>query len=602
MSRHALALFALLGACGIKAPPLAIAEVDVVQSELNADAVAGVSDPALRGLLHRHWEAVMARSPRWATRLGDHRFDAQLGDPSPQAREAWEAAQRQFLADAKALDASALGERDAVTHALFVEKLERDVDEQVCGFHRWSVSPRINPYVGLSDLPMILPVDSEERAANQLSRYRQIPAVVDAEIADLRGGLAEGLVANAASVQLVVDQVGAEIDKPLEVWPLWDVVTEAHLPPDRAERFAADVTAVLSEEVRPAFERYVAFLRDEVLPEARPQGREGLGALPDGPACYEVLVRKYTTLPAATAEDRHQAGLEALRGIHGEFRELGEKVFGTDDLATIFAHLRTDEALFFQTEQQIEDKARSSLARAEAAMGDWFGRTPQRECIVERTPDHEAPYTTIAYYRQPTPEKPGRYTINTYKPATRPRHEAEVLAYHESIPGHHLQIAIAQELPELPAFRRHEGMTAFVEGWALYAERLSDEMGLYTSDTDRLGMLSFDAWRASRLVVDTGVHAKGWSREQAAAFMVENTPLAENNIRNEVDRYISWPGQALAYKTGQIEIWRLRRDAEARLGERFDIKAFHDVVLGGGAVSLPVLGERVEAWVAAQES
>jgi uncharacterized protein (DUF885 family) len=267
----------------------------------------------------------------------------------------------------------------------------------------------------------------------------------------------------------------------------------------------------------------------------------------------------------------------------------------------IFERLRTDDALFFDSAEEVESKARSALAAAQTAMPDFFGRLPVAECVVEPIPDYEAPYTTVAYYRSATPgERPGTYFINIYAPETRPRHEAEVLAFHESIPGHHLQIAIAQELSEVPAFRRHGGFTAYVEGWALYTERLADEMGLYTGDVDRLGMLSFDAWRAARLVVDTGVHHKGWSREQAVAFLVENTPLATNNIDNEVDRYITWPGQALAYKTGQIEILRMRRQAEEALGSDFDIKAFHDVVLGAGAVPLPVLDARVAAWVEGQ--
>jgi len=217
-------------------------------------------------------------------------------------------------------------------------------------------------------------------------------------------------------------------------------------------------------------------------------------------------------------------------------------------------------------------------------------------------PDYEAPYTTIAYYRPGSAEadRIGAYFINTYAPETRPRFEAEVLAYHEAIPGHHLQIAIAQEIEELPAFRKHGGWTAFVEGWALYTERLSEEMGLYTGDLDRMGVLSFDAWRASRLVVDTGMHAKGWSRTQAESFLMENTPLAENNVRNEIDRYITWPGQALAYKTGQIHLLDLRAHAESELGDRFDLAGFHDAVLGGGAVPLKVLTERVNMWIGEQ--
>jgi uncharacterized protein (DUF885 family) len=213
---------------------------------------------------------------------------------------------------------------------------------------------------------------------------------------------------------------------------------------------------------------------------------------------------------------------------------------------------------------------------------------------------HEAPHSTIAYYRHPSPDgkRPGTYMINTYLPETRPRYEAEALAFHESVPGHHLQIAVAQELTGIPEFRKHQGVTAFVEGWGLYAERLADEMGLYTSDVDRIGMLSFDAWRACRLVVDTGLHAEGWTRQQAIDYMTDNSILAENNIENEVDRYITWPGQALAYKLGQMEILRLRDEAKAKLGTRFDIKAFHDAVLGNGAVALPVLRRQVEAYIA----
>jgi uncharacterized protein (DUF885 family) len=213
---------------------------------------------------------------------------------------------------------------------------------------------------------------------------------------------------------------------------------------------------------------------------------------------------------------------------------------------------------------------------------------------------HEAPYSTIAYYRQPSADgrRPGTYMINTYQPETRPRYEAEALAFHEAVPGHHLQIAVAQELSAIPEFRKHGGVTAFVEGWGLYSERLADEMGLYSSDLDRLGMLSYDAWRSSRLVVDTGMHAQGWSRQQAIDYMTENSLLAENNIVNEVDRYLTWPGQALAYKVGQMEILRLRDEAKQTLGPRFDIKAFHDAVLGNGAVSLPVLRQQVELYSA----
>jgi uncharacterized protein (DUF885 family) len=284
-----------------------------------------------------------------------------------------------------------------------------------------------------------------------------------------------------------------------------------------------------------------------------------------------------------------------MKRINEEMRELGHELFGTRDLGKILTRLRTDPKLHFETEESVEAFATQSLAAAKAKMPEYFGILPKADCVVTRVPAYEAPFTTIAYYEPPFPDgtKPGEYYINTTAPTTRPRYEARVLAHHEAIPGHHLQIAIAQELPEVPAFRRHGGRTVFVEGWALYTERLSDEMGLYTDDLDRMGVLSFDAWRAGRLVVDTGIHAMGWSRKQAVDYFLEHSALAANNIDNEVDRYISWPGQAVAYKIGQLEILRLREKAQAKLGDRFDIKAFHDTVLGAGAVSIGILRERV---------
>ncbi len=294
-------------------------------------------------------------------------------------------------------------------------------------------------------------------------------------------------------------------------------------------------------------------------------------------------------------------GLSEIAHINAEMASLGKTLFATGSLKATVEHLRTSHELFFTTKEEIVAKAEASLAKAKAAIPQAFGVLPQADCTVVEIPDFEAPFTTIAYYKEPNPNKPGEYYINTYKPETRLRFEMEVLAYHESIPGHHLQIAISQEQDALPVFRRHLGSTAFVEGWALYTERLADEMGLYSSDLDRMGMLSYDAWRASRLVVDTGVHAKGWTREQAESFMLEHTALTPGNIKNEVDRYISWPGQALAYKIGQLEIFRLRKHAKDALGEAFDLREFHDTVLKQGAVTLAVLAKQVDAWIASKQ-
>jgi uncharacterized protein (DUF885 family) len=279
---------------------------------------------------------------------------------------------------------------------------------------------------------------------------------------------------------------------------------------------------------------------------------------------------------------------------------LAGRTIGSRSRAGAIARLRGDPALHFATREEVHAKAEEALGRAAAAIPAWFGRLPRAACVVVDMPAHEEEHTTIAYYRHPADDgtRPGQYYLNTSHPETRPRYEAEVLAYHESIPGHHLQIAIAQELEGLPAFRRHLGPNAFLEGWGLYTERLADEMGLYTGDLDRIGVLSFDAWRASRLVVDTGMHAMGWTRRAAIDYMLEHTALAANNIVNEVDRYIALPGQALAYKTGQLELLRLRAEARERLGAAFDIRAFHDTVLENGAIALPALREAVGAWMA----
>jgi uncharacterized protein (DUF885 family) len=368
-------------------------------------------------------------------------------------------------------------------------------------------------------------------------------------------------------------------------------------PAGERARLHGELREVVATRVHPAIVRLRAFLHDRVLPVARTD-KEGLAGLPDGDACYRATIVNHVGL-AMSPEELHALGLAEIARTDRELAELGKRVLGTPDLAATIAKLRDDRALYFTSRDELLGAAQHALDRAKAAMPRYFSVLPKADCVMREIPAYEAPYSTIAYYRQPHYDgsKPGEYFVNTFKPETRPRFELEALTWHESIPGHHLQIALAQELGALPAFRKLDGSTAFIEGWALYTERLAEEMGLYTSDVDRLGKLSYDAWRASRLVVDTGLHAKGWSRGQAEDFMRAHTALTEINISNEVDRYIGWPGQALAYKVGQLEILRLRAEAEARLGAKFDVKAFHAIVLGAGAVTLPVLEERVQAWM-----
>ena len=442
-------------------------------------------------------------------------------------------------------------------------------------------------------------VDTVEQGRHLLARLSASPSVLQAEIDNLRLGLAAGRVPVRASAQRVLAMVDERLGQPDAAWPFMGLLAAPHpeWAPADLSVFAAGVRDATSG-LRVALISYRAFLHDELLPAARGEDQAGVSFLPEGSACYAALVARETSLPLDPAVV-HQTGLDELARIHAEMRVVGARALGTDDLPTILSRLRSDPALYFSTAEQVVEAAEQALRAAEAAVPAYFSRLPAAPCVVRPIPASEAPYSTIAYYRQAVPgERPGEYRINTYAPQTRPRFEARVLAFHESVPGHHFQIALAQEQPALPAFRRHLGSTAYVEGWALYTERLADEMGLYRDDLDRMGMLSFDTWRAARLVVDTGIHSQGWTRQQAVDFMLANTALTPGNIDNEVDRYITWPGQALAYKTGQIELWALRRMAEERLGPAFSLPAFHDVVLGLGAVPLPVLRDEVEAWVA----
>ncbi len=602
--RHALALttLAFVGC----ASPTPKPQVPVSAPPQASDGAAdGVQNAALGAVLADHWSYTMRRNPVWATELGDHRYDSQIADRSKAAHDEDSKKLASLLVATQAVSAEGLSETDRVYQGLFIEHLQGEIAAEACHFEQWSISPRSNPVTEWSYLPELHKLETVADGNNLLARMTAAAKSVDVSIENLSHGAKQKWFTNQESTARVIKMVRALLAKPVAEWAMAKPAKTPgqDWPKADQQRFSKALMHTLSNDMKPALQRYLAFLESEILPNARDEAHSGLGALPFGKACYQARVEHFTTL-TKTADEHHDIGLSEIKRINQQMAELGKKLFGASNLAETLVKLRTDKALYFDSAEELESKAAAALAKAKAAMPQWFGILPKAKCVVQRIPDYEAPFTTIAYYRQPAPDgsKPGEYFINVYEPQTRPRYELEALSFHEAIPGHHLQIAIAQERPAMPAFLRHIGMTAFVEGWALYTEQLADEMGLYTADLDRMGMLSYEAWRASRLVVDTGLHAMGWSRERAKAFMLAHTALAANNIDNEVDRYIVWPGQALAYKTGQMEIWKLRREAETELGKAFDIKAFHAVVLEQGAVSLPILRNRVEAWVKSQAS
>jgi uncharacterized protein (DUF885 family) len=573
-------------------------------SPLAAAAVAGVADPALRDVIADHWEHTMRWSPTWATTLGDHRFDDRLAPRDAVSIAASEAEHDALRARVVALDAGRLGDADRVTLALLRAKLLAEHAMSVCRFHEWNVdAANSGVFAELSYLVESHTVTAPRDAANVVARMAQGARLVDDSIANLRLGLAGGRVASAEKLRRAIEQLDHELARPAETWamaaPAWARPPAPDpWPAGERERQLRALQGVVADELRPAFVRLRGFLHDTLLPNARGE-QEGLVGVPDGDACYRATILLHVGLTMTPAE-LHALGQAEIARTDRELAALGKAVLGAPDLAATIARLRDDRALYFDSREQMLAAAQQALDRAKAAVPRFFSVLPRIDCVMRETPAYEAPYSTIAYYRQPHYDgsKPGEYFVNTYQPETRPRFELEALTWHESVPGHHLQIALAQELGALPLFRKLDGSTAFIEGWALYTERLAEEMGLYTADLDRIGKLSYDAWRASRLVVDTGIHALGWTRAQAEAFMRAHTALTFVNISNEVDRYIGWPGQALAYKVGQLEILKLRREAEAALGARFDLKGFHAAVLGAGPVTLPVLGDRVRAWMA----
>jgi uncharacterized protein (DUF885 family) len=577
-------------------------------SPLAADAVRGVTDPALRALVAEHWEWLLRWSPTYATTLGDHRFDDRLAPRDQFSLLRYNGELTQLLTRIASLDAGKLEGADLATWMLLITGLQAAGVFARVGWYEWAVSSRGGLLDEISYLVELHPLGAPADGDHLLARLRAGVAWVDDTIANLRRGAASGRFAAREPVRRAIAQLDAQLAQPTEAWALCaparpDEPRLAAWPADARDRFAAALRDVVDGALRPAFGRYRDFLAAEILPHGRTGADEGMHALPDGAALYRAFIDAHVG-GGQSAEELHALGLAEIARTDQAIAALGASLFGAADLAATVAHLRRtdDRALYFGDRDALLAAAETALARAKAALPRWFGRVPRADCVVREMPAHEAPYTTIAYYREPHYDgsKPGEYFVNTYRPEVRPRFELEALTFHESIPGHHLQIAIAQELDDLPLFRKLGGSTAYVEGWALYTERLADEMGLYSSELDRLGMHSYDAWRASRLVVDTGLHAMGWTRAEAEAYMLAHTALTPENISNEVDRYITDPGQALAYKVGQLKMFEMRDLMQRAMRDRFDLRTFHDVILGAGAVTLPVLHLIVGQWIVAQ--
>lgn len=536
------------------------------------------------------WEHYLRTSPTEAHLLGDYRFAGVFEDESRGAEDAQIAALRGFAADAEAIHPDGLSPSERVTRAVLTATATATADRLEARVTELGADPIFGPQVGVPIVLGMLGLPDAEVAESLGGKLSAVARMYLQLMERLREGVASGRTPPAFAVSGTVDQISAQLALPLEESPLMEALPAPPADVD-ARAWRARMAVVVADEVHPAMAAYRDVLRDEVLPHARPDERCGLGAVPGGEAAYDAMLRYYTTT-TRSAQEIHDLGLAQVAKLADEYRALGPEVVGTDDLATIFDAMRSDPALHFTQGPQLVEASEVAMARAWDAMPDWFEVLPQAPCAVQATESGAK-----AFYFPPAADgsRGGTFFINVDDPASWGTFELEAMAFHEGIPGHHLQLAIAAELDGVPEFRKHLHNSAYAEGWGLYTERLADEMGLYSSAVDRMGMYAADSMRACRLVVDTGLHALGWSREQAVQYMLDNSPLGEGVVRPEVDRYIVTPGQATSYMVGRVEIERIRREAEARLGDDFDIKAFHSAVLDSGSLPLGVLDEVVSA-------
>ncbi|GAB3875674.1 hypothetical protein GCM10029964_020460 [Kibdelosporangium lantanae] len=507
--------------------------------------------------------------------------DSKLSDLDEAAEQDLRARALAAAAEARALDTD-----DWVTQEVAIAQAEGIAARIESRLVEWAVADlQISPITRLlSVVPLGRPSEQD-----YFTRLNLFPDYLRKAAERHRMGVAAGRLPVRARVQYAISHIDKYLANPASDPFLQVPVT------DETER-----DRLLTDLVRPAFAEYRRVLKEDIEQHGRGQDKPGLCWLPDGEATYAAYARMHTTTDR-TAEDLHRTGLELIEKLAEEYVEIGSGVFGLNTVEEVQHRLRTDPALRWNDGDEMLASARAAMDRAEAAAPEWFGIMPTQPCVLKATPEADGPNAPAAYYYPAALDgsKPGTFYTNTYRANERDRYNSESTAFHEAVPGHHFQVTIAQELTGLPKLRRYSFVNSYAEGWGLYSERLADEMGLYSDDVARLGMLSTDSMRAARLVVDTGLHAFGWSRERAIEYMRANTVLSDVEVQSETDRYIEMPGQALSYMVGRLEILRLRAKAKAAMGAAFDIRAFHDVVLGSGSVPMAALDRVVTEWAKA---
>lgn len=556
----------------------------------------------LHELFNVDWAYGMARSPEAATFLGYPGSETTWTDYSAAAIAERKQQTARPLRVLSTIDRAQLNPADRINYDLF----KRQGEERLEGARFPSELLALNQMSGIqqdaAQLLETMPNATAAQLGNKVARLRALPVVIDQTIALLEEGVKRGVTPPQVTLRDVPAQVAAQIPDQAFLSPL--LAGFNNLPPtvpgEEGQQLRLEAARVFAESVQPAFARLQRFLTAQYLPKAR----ESIAAtaLPDGAAWYQYRIRLMTTTNL-TAEQIHELGLAEVKRIRAEMERVKEQTGFKGTLDAFFTYLRTDPKFFYTDKEALLTGYRDIVKRVDPQLMKLFKTLPRTTYGVLPVPSYAEKSQTTAYYYPGSPEagRPGYFYANTYALDTRPKWEMEPLSLHESVPGHHLQIALAQELGELPEFRRHGGYTAFVEGWGLYAESLGEELGFYTDPYAKFGQLTYEMWRAVRLVVDTGMHARGWTRQQAIDFFKANAGKTEHDIVVEIDRYIVWPGQALAYKIGELKIKELRAYATQELGPKFDVRLFHDEVLKNGAVPLSVLDEQIRAWVAARK-
>jgi uncharacterized protein (DUF885 family) len=531
--------------------------------------------------------------PTWAHMIGDYRYVDRFEEVSREAEDRQIAEARDFARRADAIPADGLDADERITREMVGWDATARADVAEARLDEFGVDPIFGAQASLPVRIPKLTIPDADIAEGFIGKFHGIATYFRDLAGRHREGVANGRTPADFAVRQTVEQLDRWLETPLADDPLLNTARPGDMSDDDLAEWKGRLQGIVNNDIRPAAATYRDTLRDDVQPHARPNDKPGLCWVAGGDEAYAAAIRFYTTVDLG-AQEIHDIGLAQIESLSREYRELGPSTVGTDDLPRILSSLRDDASLHHENPDEIVAASKTAMAKARAAMGDWFGILPRADCDVEATTNG-----AIAYYFPPPKDgsRGGVFFMNTSDPTGWGRYDIESTSYHEGIPGHHLQLAIASELENIPEFRKRAFIAAYGEGWGLYTERLADEMGLYSSPLDRMGMLSADSMRACRLVVDTGMHALGWSRRQAIDYMLANSPMREGHITAEIDRYAVTPGQALAYMIGRLEIQRIRREAEATLGSRFRIKDFHDTVLGAGPMPLPILARRVGEWV-----